>query len=144
MNIYPASLYTEFTNRQHLPVEMKAPKTLRKKTTLQYLYTSNCKLEKKQNLIVIFSFEITHLTLSKTENILISVQLETGIFDKTEFTLLHVHIFFIYYLLIYWAIDLMSRVSANGPGDRGSIPGRVIPKTKKLVLDASLFNTQHY
>ena len=26
----------------------------------------------------------------------------------------------------------------------GSIPGRVIPKTQKLVLDASLLNTQHY
>ena len=35
-------------------------------------------------------------------------------------------------------------VSANGPGDLGSIPGRVIPKTQKMVLDASLLNTQHY
>ena len=34
----------------------------------------------------------------------------------------------------------MSRVFANGPGDRGSIPGRVIPKTQKMVLNA----TQHY
>ena len=33
---------------------------------------------------------------------------------------------------------------ANGPGDLGSIPGRVIPKTKKMVLDASLLSTQHY
>ena len=42
------------------------------------------------------------------------------------------------------AIDQMSRVLANGPGDRGSIPGRVIPKTQKMVLDAALLNTQHY
>ena len=28
-------------------------------------------------------------------------------------------------------------VFANGPGDRGSIPGRVIPNTQKMVLDAS-------
>ena len=35
-------------------------------------------------------------------------------------------------------------VFANGPGDQGSIPGRVIPKTKKMVLDAALLNTQHY
>ena len=27
------------------------------------------------------------------------------------------------------------RVFANGPGDLGSIPGRVIPKTLKMVLD---------
>ena len=33
---------------------------------------------------------------------------------------------------------------ANGPGDLGSIPGRVIPKTQKMVLDASLLNIQHY
>ena len=32
----------------------------------------------------------------------------------------------------------------NGPGDLGSIPGRVIPKTQKMVLDASLPNTQSY
>ena len=41
-------------------------------------------------------------------------------------------------------IGMMVRVFANGPGDLGSIPGRVIPKTKKMVLDASLLNTQHY
>ena len=41
-------------------------------------------------------------------------------------------------------IGLAVRVFANGPGDLGSIPGRVIPKTLKMVLDASLLNTQHY
>ena len=35
-------------------------------------------------------------------------------------------------------------VFASGPGDLGSIPGRVIPKTQKMVLDASLLNTQYY
>ena len=38
----------------------------------------------------------------------------------------------------------MSRVFANRPGDRGSIPGRVIPKTQKMVLDATLLDTLHY
>ena len=38
----------------------------------------------------------------------------------------------------------MVRVFANGPGDLGSILGRVIPKTEKMVLDTSLLNTQHY
>ena len=38
----------------------------------------------------------------------------------------------------------MGWVFANGPGDLGSIPGRVIPKTLKMVLDASLLNTQQY
>ena len=38
----------------------------------------------------------------------------------------------------------MVRVFANGPGDLGSIPGRIMPKTQKMVLDATLLNTQHY
>ena len=38
----------------------------------------------------------------------------------------------------------MVRVFANDPGDRGSIPGQVIPKAPKIVPDASLLNTQHY
>ena len=37
-----------------------------------------------------------------------------------------------------------SSVIVNGPGDLGSIPGRVVPKTLKMVLDTSLLNTQQY
>ena len=50
-------------------------------------------------------------------------------------------------MFTFWpgrAIGLMSRVFANGSGDQGSIPGRVIPKTQKIVLDAALLNTQYY
>ena len=43
-----------------------------------------------------------------------------------------------------WAICLMSRVFANGQRGWGSIPGWVIPKAQKMVLDAVLLNTQHY
>ena len=50
----------------------------------------------------------------------------------------------IYYSLTRRDIGLGVRVFSNGPGDLGSIPGRVIPKTQKMVLDASLLNTQHY
>ena len=45
---------------------------------------------------------------------------------------------------ILYIIGLAVRVFANGPEDLGSIPGRVISKTQKMVLDASLLNTQHY
>ena len=38
----------------------------------------------------------------------------------------------------------MVKVFANGPGDRGSILGRVTPKTQKTVLDATLLNIQNY
>ena len=40
--------------------------------------------------------------------------------------------------------DPAVRVFANGPGDLGSIPCRVIPKTLNMVLDTTLLNTQHY
>ena len=36
------------------------------------------------------------------------------------------------------------KMFTHGPGDLGSIPGRVIPKTQKMVLDAALPNTQKY
>ena len=45
---------------------------------------------------------------------------------------------------IVWKIGLMGRVFANDPKDRGSIPGRVIPKTQKMLLDTALLNSQHY
>ena len=41
-------------------------------------------------------------------------------------------------------VVIMVRVYANGSGDLRSIPGRVTPKTKKMVLDATLLSTQHY
>ena len=41
-------------------------------------------------------------------------------------------------------IGIIVREFANGPGDLGSIPGRVILKTQKMVLDATLLNSQHY
>ena len=41
-------------------------------------------------------------------------------------------------------IGLVGKVFANGPEDLVSIPGRVIPKALKMVLDTSLLNTQQY
>ena len=41
-------------------------------------------------------------------------------------------------------IGPVSRVFANGLGGLCSIPGRVIPKTLKMVLDTSLLNAQYY
>ena len=51
---------------------------------------------------------------------------------------------YIYIIYIYRDIGPAVRVFANGPGDLGSIPGRVIPKTLKMELDTTLLNTQHY
>ena len=44
---------------------------------------------------------------------------------------------FLSFILIFLEFD-------NGPGDLGSIPGRVIPKIQTILLDASLLKTQHY
>ena len=38
----------------------------------------------------------------------------------------------------------MCSVFANGPVNWGSIPGIVITKDSKMVLDDTLLNTQHY
>ena len=38
----------------------------------------------------------------------------------------------------------MVRVFTNGPGDLDSIKGRAIPKTQKILLDASFTITQHH
>ena len=50
----------------------------------------------------------------------------------------------VYFICWYESIGLMSGVFTNDPGDRGSIPGRVITKTQKIVLDAALLSAQHY
>ena len=47
-------------------------------------------------------------------------------------------------LAVLRLIGLVGRVFTNGPGDLGSIPGCLIPKTLKMVLDTSLLNTQQY
>ena len=45
---------------------------------------------------------------------------------------------------LYRLICLVGRVFANDPGYMGSIPDRFIRKTLKMVLDASLLNTQQF
>ena len=41
-------------------------------------------------------------------------------------------------------IGLEFRMFAKDPGERGSIPGHVIPKTFKMVLDTALLSPQQY
>ena len=42
-------------------------------------------------------------------------------------------------LYIYHSMNIYAMLP-----DLGSMPGRVIPETQKMVFDASLLNTQHY
>ncbi len=59
----------------------------------------------------------------------------------------YIHIEYIHFVKNYSVmldIGITVRVFANGLGDQGSIPGWVIPKIQKIVLDTSLINIQHY
>ena len=49
-----------------------------------------------------------------------------------------------YSIIFNRVIGLISKVFANRPRVWGSIPSRVIPRTQKMVLDATLLNTLHY
>ena len=64
--------------------------------------------------------------------------------DFTNLVMLNSAKFRVLYIFYYQLIGLLGRVFANDPGDLGSIPGRVIPKTLEMVLDTSLLNTQQY
>ena len=48
---------------------------------------------------------------------------------------------YLYFWLGHWP---NGRVFANFREDSGSIPGQVMPKSQKMVLDAAFFNTQDY
>ena len=50
---------------------------------------------------------------------------------RTTHTHTHTHIYIYIYIYIW-------------PRRPGFNPGKVIPKTQKIVLDATLLNTQHY
>ena len=63
---------------------------------------------------------------------------------KYSFHPIYIYTHIYIYIYIYQRSILMGRVFTNGSGDQGLIPGRVIPNNKKMVLDASLFNTRNY
>ena len=46
--------------------------------------------------------------------------------------------------VMIYRIGLVGRMFTNSPGDLGSISGRIIPRTLKMLLDTSLLNTQLY
>ena len=67
----------------------------------------------------------------------------TDIFSLEKFyQLFFSYIISILFLLFNLLIGLVGGVFTNGLGDQGSISGRIITKTLKMVLDTSLLNTQ--
>ena len=60
---------------------------------------------------------------------------------NTHTSIKHATIFHPLYGRIFWVAGQKRRVFANGPRDRGSIPSQVLPKTQKMILNASLLST---
>ena len=63
---------------------------------------------------------------------------------NSQHTIRHVNLargLFLNELMLHRSIGLVGRVFANGQRDQDSIPGRVIPKTQKMLLDAALLCT---
>ena len=75
-----------------------------------------------------------------TVNLTVDMLIIFNINNKEFFTIC----FNLKWIFSKFIIGQAVRVFAIGPGDQGSIPGQVIPKTQKMVLDASFLNTQHY
>ena len=61
-----------------------------------------------------------------------------------KYTYIYIYIYIYIHTHTHTHIGPAVRVFANGPGDLGSIPGRVIPKTLKMELHTTLLNSQHY
>ena len=90
-----------------------------------------------------FSHTRTHTHIHTHTQIYIYIYIHTHkVNDYCAHTFTYAYIYI--YIYIYRSIGLVGRVFTNGPRDLGSIQGRVIPKTLKMVLDVSLLNTQHY
>ena len=100
-------------------------------------------------------FVISH----RSENIQLMLPLSTEIYACWIFFLpIFIYLFIYLFILLVSGLEIfckleeisvilhgrMSRVFTNVLGDQDSIPGRVIPKTQKMVLDAALLNAQHY
>ena len=74
------------------------------------------------------------------------VYLHIRLYNKQYITTIYTYIEYFWKVLLFYnrLIGLVGRLFANGPEDLSSIPGRVIPKNFKIVLDTSLLNTQQY
>ena len=68
---------------------------------------------------------------SETLSLSLSISLSLSLSHTHTHTHTHTH-------------GIMVRMFATGPRDQCSIPAQVIPKTEKMVLDASLLNAQQY
>ena len=94
---------------------------------------------------ILLSYYYNHISLYYFNYyyIIIILLLLLSLYYNYHYILLYYYYYYIT-IICYPLIGLVGRVFANGPRDLGSIPGRVTPKTWKMVLDASLLNIQQY
>ena len=79
-------------------------------------------------------FQVIEMPFTEKEKAFKHSTLNFELFQTVEIFLKHL------ICIINWPILLVRRVFANDLRDWGSIPGQVIPKTQKMVLDTSLLN----
>ena len=87
--------------------------------------------------IYIFIYIYIYIYIYKDQRVfLISLRIHLSMFDSffVSFSLYLFIYSFINFFISMYGFYLLSRVFASGLGDRGSIPGRVIPKTQKSYL----------
>ena len=69
-------------------------------------------------------------------NTSLTVIISSNFYFSKKFTLI--------WYKVFYQFGTVGREFANSSGDLGSIPGRVIPKTLKIVPDTSFLDTQQY
>ena len=111
---------------------------------IQIIYTLLYGFKYSYLIQIIYTVVWFQVFLSNTNNLHTDVWFQVFLSNTNN---LHTVIWFQVFLSnictpLYGFIGLVGRVFANGPGDLGSIPCCVIPKTLKIVLDTSLLNTQ--
>ena len=99
----------------------------------------------KYSVSILRFFFLSHVLNLASLLLEISIQLFFKIIFVSNFFFLYLHVLPMLSLASLITLFLLIfRVFANGPGDMGSFPGQVIPKTQNMVLDASLLKTQQY
>ena len=104
---------------------------------------------KRRNIFMIFCFVFCfRFLVSVLESVLNNKEFGLVFTPKLHETSDYIWRHFLAYygcdIYFYLKHGLNSRVFVNCPGDRGFIPGWVIPKTQKMVLDTALLSTQYH
>ena len=135
---------------------------IQKKSKRSCLYMVTVSMLSRKDIICVFlplfsiliPFSTLFISLSPSISFSLSLSLSPSLPLSLSFSLfiffflpvnhsytLHTHTHS--YIYIY-VLAKEGKEFANGPGDQGLILGWVIQKTRKMVLDATLINTQHY